>query len=159
MTSQNPTAGTDRATLVAALKEKGWSIRDAAEYLGVSRQRIYSAFADPFRARLWECAISGLPKCTKAMAKSLKEARKARIPVQRKSTGSAPPEFEINDGVASVAHSDFCADGQEGWIADIVRDRQGTRLLIHTQQSQFWLSVKEFREYFVTNGKTRPQRS
>ncbi|SFV03086.1 hypothetical protein SAMN04489707_11131 [Paenacidovorax caeni] len=57
--------------LADKLRLKGWSMSSAALYLGVSRQRLYTVFADPGRARLWDCAIEGMPACTPEISQSL----------------------------------------------------------------------------------------
>ena len=75
--------------LAEKLRQKGWSITSAALYLGVSRQRLYSVFADPGRARLWSCAVEGIPHFSPQIAELLKsfslfdppaEASRARVP-------------------------------------------------------------------------------
>ena len=65
--------------LAEKLRQKGWSITSAALYLGVSRQRLYSVFADPGRARLWSCAVEGIPHFSPQIAELLKSLRSQRV--------------------------------------------------------------------------------
>ena len=140
--------------LAARIREKGWSIRDAADYLGVSRQRLYAVFADPGRARLWECAIAGMPACTPHIAQTLKAARKkAAKPVQEKAR-QAPPEFEIGDVVVATKHAGIAEEGEEGVIAGLRGAKETLTLLVRMAGGEDWFAVSNFHAFFATNGKS-----
>ena len=64
-------------TLSLALRAKGWTMRDAAQYLGISRQHLYNVAANNSRPRLWDCAIAGMPECTAKLKAELAARRKA----------------------------------------------------------------------------------
>lgn len=141
-------------TLAARLREKGWRIRDAADYLGVSRQRLYCVFADPHRARLWECAVEGIPVCTPAMAQALQENRRKKTMSVPEATQAAP-EFEVGDGVTAMTEMGSLAnEGEEGWIADIHGEKDKQKLLIRLPGGEDWFPVDAFHVSFTTNGKT-----
>lgn len=140
--------------LAARLREKGWSIRDAADYLGVSRQRLYAVFADPGRARLWECAIAGMPACTPDIAKALKVARKkAAKLVPGKKVLDAPPEFEVGDMVVATKHAGIAEEGEEGVIAGLCGAKETLTLLVRMAGGEDWFAVSDFHTFFATNGK------
>ena len=152
----HPQAQQQRAggVLAARIREKGWSIRDAADYLGVSRQRLYAVFADPGRARLWECAIAGMPACTPQMAKVLKAARKnATKPVPGK-TFDSPPEFEVGDVVVATKHAGIAAEGEEGVIAGLRGDKASLTVLVQMAGGEDWFAVSDFHAFFAANGKS-----
>ncbi len=149
--AQQPRAG---GVLAARLREKGWSIRDAADYLGVSRQRLYAVFADPARARLWECAIAGMPACTPHIAQALKAARKkAAKPAQAKAQ-EAPPEFEIGDVVVATKHAGIAEEGEEGVIAGLRGVQSSLTILVRMAGGEDWFAVSDFHAFFATNGKS-----
>lgn len=151
-TAWKPEAG---PPLPAQLRQKGWSIRDAADYLGVSRQRLYSVFADPCRARLWECAVAGIPACTAEMAQALKEARRARPRPVSRAKPAEPPAFEIGDGVIAVDYTGIAEEGEEGWIGGIRGAKDRLELLVRMPRGEDWFGLADFGEVFMTNGKTR----
>ena len=92
--------------LAERLRTKGWSIRDAAQYLGVSRQRLYTVFEDPGRARLWECAIAGMPQCSPQIKEELRTARAAKLKLKPvREVVVERPEFEIGDEVVAIRSS------------------------------------------------------
>lgn len=141
--------------LAERLRTKGWSIRDAAQYLGVSRQRLYTVFEDPGRARLWECAIAGIPQCTQQIKEELRTARAAKlklkpvreVPVER-------PEFEIGDEVVAVRSSGLADEDQRAHIVRL-RGSQQTKdlqLLVQGPEGEEWLPEKTFRYYFESTG-------
>ena len=141
--------------LAERLRTKGWSIRDAAQYLGVSRQRLYTVFEDPGRARLWECAIAGIPQCTPQIKEELRTARTAKqmlkpireVVVER-------PEFEIGDEVVAVRSSGLADEDQRAHIVRL-RGSQQTKdlqLLVQGPEGEEWLPEKTFRYYFESTG-------
>ena len=141
--------------LAERLRTKGWSIRDAAQYLGVSRQRLYTVFEDPGRARLWECAIAGIPQCTQQIKEELRTARAAKlklkpvreVPVER-------PEFEIGDEVVAIRSSGLADEDQRAHIVRL-RGSQQTKdlqLLVQGPEGEEWLPEKTFRYYFESTG-------
>ena len=141
--------------LAERLRTKGWSIRDAAQYLGVSRQRLYTVFEDPGRARLWECAIAGIPQCTQQIKEELRTARAAKlklkpvreVPVER-------PEFEIGDEVVAIRSSGLAEEDERAHIVRL-RGSQQTKdlqLLVQGPEGEEWLPEKTFRYYFESTG-------
>ncbi len=141
--------------LAERLRTKGWSIRDAAQYLGVSRQRLYTVFEDPGRARLWECAIAGIPQCTQQIKEELRTARVAKlklkpvreVPVER-------PEFEIGDEVVAIRSSGMAEEDERAHIVRL-RGSQQTKdlqLLVQGPEGEEWLPEKTFRYYFESTG-------
>lgn len=141
--------------LAERLRTKGWSIRDAAQYLGVSRQRLYTVFEDPGRARLWECAIAGIPQCTQQIKEELRIARAAKlklkpvreVPVER-------PEFEIGDEVVAIRSSGLAEEDERAHIVRL-RGSQQTKdlqLLVQGPEGEEWLPEKTFRYYFESTG-------
>lgn len=144
--------------LLAALRDKGWTVRDAAEYLGVSRQRLYSVFADPTRPRLWQCAIAGMPTCTQEIKLALRDKRKAKAkakpaprPVMGERPGS-PPEFEVGDCVMATKHAGIADEGEEGVIAALRGAKASLELLVQMPEGEDWFPVALFHEYFSTTG-------
>lgn len=67
------------AALSQALRAKGWTMRDAAQYLGISRQHLYNVAASNARPRLWDCAVAGMPECTPQIRAELAASRKAMV--------------------------------------------------------------------------------
>ena len=141
--------------LAERLRTKGWSIRDAAQYLGVSRQRLYTVFEDPGRARLWECAIAGIPQCTQQIKEELRTARAAKlklkpvreVPVER-------PEFEIGDEVVAIRSSGLAEEDERAHIVRL-RGSQQTKdlqLLVQGPEGEEWLPEQTFRYYFESTG-------
>ena len=141
--------------LAERLRTKGWSIRDAAQYLGVSRQRLYTVFEDPGRARLWECAIAGIPQCTQQIKEELRTARAAKlklkpvreVPVER-------PEFEVGDEVVAIRSSGLAEEDERAHIVRL-RGSQQTKdlqLLVQGPEGEEWLPEKTFRYYFESTG-------
>ena len=49
------------------LKAKGWTVKDAAEFFGVSRQKLHSVLAEAMPTNLWVCAVNGMPKFVASM--------------------------------------------------------------------------------------------
>ena len=141
--------------LAERLRTKGWSIRDAAQYLGVSRQRLYTVFEDPGRARLWECAIAGIPQCTQQIKEELRTARAAKlklkpvreVPVER-------PEFEIGDEVVAIRSSGMAEEDERAHIVRLRGSQQTKDLLLLVQgpEGEEWLPEKTFRYYFESTG-------
>lgn len=157
--SKYETAGKDGklavgGVLAARLRGKGWSVRDAADYLGVSRQRLYSVFADPGRVRLWECAIAGMPACTPEIAKALKEERRKKPkPLPRPKIEA--PAFEVGDVVVAVTYAGIAEEDEEGWIAGIRGQKDSLELLVKMPDGEDWFPIDDFHDLFMTNGKTR----
>lgn len=154
LATQTPMLGKRSGGLLAQrLRSKGWSIRDAAQYLGVSRQRLYTVFDDPGRARLWECAIAGIPQCTPEIKAQLYAVRKAKPkPLPRAS--EPRPEFEIGDKVQAIAFSDIAEEDQ---YAVIVRLRGSKKtedlaILVQGPGGEGWYPEKDFHAYFATTG-------
>jgi len=141
--------------LANRLRDKGWSIRDAADYLGVSRQRLYDVFGDPARARLWECAIAGMPKCTTEIVQALKEARSKR-PKPAPRVKITTVEFEVGDVVMASKHAGICDQGIEGLIAGLRGNGSSLEILVRATDGEDWFPVKQFHEFFAGTGLKRP---
>ena len=142
-------------SLALQLREKGWSIRDAADYLGVSRQRLYSVFANPSPARLWQCAVSGIPVCTAAIAQSLRDQRRQRIR-QRPAAQSHLPSINVGDGVCALTYVGSIADeGDEGWIVGLRGSSKQLELQIRLSGGEDWFPLSDFHQMFALNGKSR----
>lgn len=148
--------------LAERLRAKGWTIRDAADFLGVSRQRLYTVFQDPGRARLWECAIAGMPDCTSQMVTELKAKRtpKKKPAADRATFGSqtnAPPEFELGDLVSVLKVCGIADEDTEGEIAGIKGSKRGKnlQLLVKTPLGEDWFPEEDFHEYFSCTGLNR----
>ena len=146
-----PVAG---GVLATRLREKGWSVRDAAAYLGVSRQRLYSVFADPDRIRLWACAIAGMPACTSQLKKLVKGERKAKPKVPARPR-YVVPAFEVGDGVVATTYAGIAEEGDEGTIEEIRGQAATLALLVRMPGGEDWFPIKDFNAVFMTNGKTR----
>lgn len=145
--------------LAQTLRDKGWSVRDAAEYLGVSRQRLYSVFADPNRVRLWSCAIAGIPLCSPDIKAALSTRRKAKAKA-RPSPPPRPvfqmrPEFEVGDEVMATKHAGIADEGQEGTIVAIRGPQASLELLVQTSEGEDWFQVGDFHNFFATTGRNR----
>lgn len=149
---QKPRAG---GFLATRLRDKGWNIRDAAEYLGVSRQRLYDVFGDPGRARLWECAIAGMPECTAEIVQALKEARSKRPkPVPREKITAVG--FEVGDVVMATKHAGICEEDVQGWIAGLRGSGSSLEILVRVPDDEDWFPEKLFHEFFATTGLKKP---
>lgn len=160
-----------RENLEAILKIKGWSIINVAQFLGVSRQYLYTQFDDQYRARLIECAIQGLPQCTAAIAAGLKEERsatKASKPPKPSPSIEQNPQptasvqlggrFELGDGVsADRAVGSILEEGEEGWVVRKYLDEDGE--LMYEIDFEY-IGRETFPEsaaniFFVQNGKSK----
>jgi hypothetical protein len=139
------------SNLATHLREKGWSVRDAADYLGVSRQRLYSVFADPDRIRLWACAIAGMPDCTPSLKKQLLSARKAKAPSKSRDVA---PVFAVGDGVTATAYAGIAEEGDEGTIEEIRGAAVSLELRVCMPGGEDWFPIEDFNAVFMTNGKT-----
>lgn len=139
--------------LAAQLRANGWTIRDAADYLGVSRQRLYSVFADRNRARLWECAVAGMPACTPEIAAELREAR-TRKPRPARTRPAPIVRIEVGDGVVATAYAGIADEAEEGWIVDVRGEGADMRLLVRMPDGEDWFPLADFHDFFMTNGKT-----
>ncbi len=142
--------------LAERLRRKGWAIRDAAEYLGVSRQRLYYVFGDPSRARLWECAIDGMPVCSPELTAQLRAARAAK-PGRNKPTTLVMGEFEIGDEVMATRASGLADEDGTGEIAAIRGTKKGKDLaiLVRTDVGEDWFPEVDFHHYFAVTGLNR----
>ena len=140
--------------LATRLRDKGWSIKDAAQYLGVSRQRLYTVFDDPSRARLWECAIAGIPACTTEIKAALKadRDRKPRPPPRVRLVGS---EFEVGDEVMATKHAGIGDEGMTGVILALRGEKASLQLLIRMDDGEDWFPLKDFHDFFATTGLNR----
>ena len=143
-------SGRQRVNCVLAdkLQEKGWSVQAAAQYLGVSRQRLYSVFANSERARLWECAISGMPAFNADMRLNTPQARKKRA---RKPHDTLP--FSVGDTVVCDKYAGIADDGDEGKITSIRTSTQGLEVEVSMPGGVDCFPLAQFHAYFLTTGR------
>lgn len=137
--------------LAERLRSKGWSIRDAAEYLGVSRQRLYTAFKDPDRARLWECAVAGLPECTQEIQRQLKAERQSK-PRPPPRPRVVAPEFEVGDEVMATKYAGIAEEGESGSVAGLRGEKDKLEILVRMPDGEDWFPQKLFHQHFATTG-------
>lgn len=140
--------------LAQRLRSKGWTIRDAAQYLGVSRQRLYTVFDDPGRARLWECAIAGMPTCNPEISQALKEARDKR-PKPAPRVKITAVEFEVGDVVMATKHAGICDEDQEAVIAGLRGRDSNLQILVRAPDAEDWFTQEEFHTFFSSTGRNR----
>ena len=140
--------------LADRLRQKGWSISTAALYLGVSRQRLYTVFEDPGHARLWDCAVAGIPVYTHEISRSLQELR-ARRP-------KAPPrhvvhveEFELGDVVMCTKYAGIAEEDAEGHIAGLRGKGASLEILVVMPDGEDWFPRSLFHSHFATTGLNR----
>lgn len=148
--------------LAQQLRDKGWSIRDAADYLGVSRQRLYTVFEDPQRARLWECAVAGIPPCTPEIVQQLRAARRERLQqVQRAAmaaacTGDAAlvqyAEYEVGDVVRALTDAGIADEDEDGTIAELRHSGGTLQILVRTVRGQDWFPQADFDRFWASTG-------
>lgn len=159
-----------KRALEGLLKEKGWTILDAAQFLDVSRQYLYSNFDDPRRPRLLDCAIRGLPQCSPEIAQELKAARdKLKSRKSKPATASKPKSGSSTDlgesvegilnvgaGVSALKYvGQMAEEGDEGWVRRIFRVDDTLTYSIEFPG----VGTEDFpenlvQEFFVENGKT-----
>lgn len=142
--------------LAARLRDKGWSIRDAADYLGVSRQRLYTAFDDPNRARLWECAIQGMPACTAVLKGELKALRLKKPRPAPRVTLQAPA-FEVGDEVVVTKYAGIAEEDEAGFIAGLRGAKDQQEILVSMPGGEDWFPLADFHAHFATTGLNRNQ--
>lgn len=143
-----------RGPLAERIRSKGWSIIDAADYLGVARQTLYSVFRDPQRPRLWECAIAGMPACTPALKKSLRDERKLQRAQRQALRPSAAPvqEFEIGDEVVCAEPTGFCDEGERGEIKATRPAGGSVEILVCMPDGEDWFPKNLFYKHFQPIG-------
>lgn len=135
------------------LRAKGWSIRDAALYLGVSRQRLYSVFADSNPPRLWGAAIQGIPVCTAKIKAALKLER---VSIEKQEKPLSPVfTFAVGDEVIADKYAGIAEEGDRGWIEGIRGSGKSLELLVRMPDGEDWFPIKDFHEFFLTSGITR----
>lgn len=147
------------SNLAERLRSKGWTISSAALYLGVSRQRLYTVFEDPHRARLWECAITGMPECSIQLKDELRAKRRARKRVQLKpppapASIDQAPEFEVGDRVVALQPCDVADEGQSATITNLrgSTETNDLALFIEGPEGKDWFPVNYFYVFFGTTG-------
>lgn len=152
--------------LLESLLQKGWTVRDAAQYLGVSRQRLHTVLGESLPARLWECAVAGLPACTADLKKRLAQSRKSTEKPKKtavKKKAAAPllsAEFEVNDEVVAAKYVGIADEGDRGVIKALRKSSthpQEVELLISmdSNQQEDWFPTSFFHEHFGTTGLKR----
>ena len=134
--------------LAAKLRHKGWSISSAALYLGVSRQRLYMVFDDPGRARLWDCAIEGLPEFTPQIAEALRAQRPKVVP----KPAVHIEEFEVGDVLMCTKYAGIAEEDARGHIAQLRGSGATLEILVVMPDGQDWFPRALFYEHFATTG-------
>lgn len=141
------------SNLRVRLQAKGWTVRDAADYLGVSRGRLYAVFADPARPRLWDLAVDNLPVCSPEIAADLKALRQRRPrPVPRGTTTA--PGIEVNDVVLAITYVGIAEEGEEGWVSGVRGKGDKLAVQVRMPGGEDWFALADFHDLFITNGKT-----
>lgn len=169
--------------LAQRIRAKGWTIRDAARYLGVSRSRLYEVFRDPTRPRLWVCAISGLPRYGRHVAAELlaipdPEAAdavrdtapndlEAKSTPMRAGNGTYDPgpssDSDPNGGLAVgdivIATRNYKAinEGDEGVIEGFESLRDERLILVATPNTSLRLTEDSFFDIFAETGRVRTE--
>lgn len=139
--------------LANKLRQKGWSITNAALYLGVSRQRLYSVFADPDRVRLWECAIEGMPEFTQQIAESLRSLRAQKHrPKPALKPSAQVDEFEVDDEVMCTKYAGIAEEDAHGHIAGLRGSDAKLEILVVMPDGRDWFPRSLFYEHFATTG-------
>lgn len=145
---QRPRAG---GVLGSRLRDKGWSMSNAALYLGVSRQRLYMVFADPGRARLWDCAIEGLPACTREIVQSL-QALRTRRPKAAPRPVVHVEEFELGDVVMCTKYAGIADEDAEGYVGGVRGSGASLEILVVMPDGQDWFPRSLFYDHFASTG-------
>lgn len=147
-----------REELRAQLQEKRWTISNAAAYLGVSRQRLYSAFADADRSRFWECAVRGMPECTRVMANRLQEERRKAAKKRPSRATVETPGHQVGAIVAAIADiGSIAEEGEEGLVAGIRGEGVAQAYFIRLPGGEDWFPASTFHTLFADTGKTDPR--
>ncbi len=133
-------------------------MRDAAQYLGISRQHLYNVAASNDRPHLWDCAVAGMPECTVQIKATLAASRKAVAKPKAKPAAKAPvvaqpPEFEVGDLVMATKYAGIAEEGKEGVIAALRGSQASLELLVRMPDGEDWFPVKDFHACFATTGR------
>lgn len=159
-----PTLGAKRApsaALKSAIRDKSWTVRDAADYLEVSRQRLYSAIADKHRARFWDLAILNLPMCSEAIRNELALARAANKRKRHKrANAKALPKpqthsIDVDDYVVAISYAGIAEEGDQGCVIAVRGHGAWREYQVETTSGQRWFSQDEFDDHFQTTGLSR----
>lgn len=137
--------------LAAKLRDKGWSISSAALYLGVSRQRLYAVFANPAHARLWDCAIAGIPQFTQQIAETL-QALRAQRPKAAPKPVVQVEEFEVGDVLTCTKYAGIAEEDDQGHIAQLRGSDAKLEILVSMPDGQDWFPRTLFYDHFATTG-------
>lgn len=164
--------------LAEQIRSKGWTIRDAATYLGVSRSRLYEVFAMDEPPRLWTCAVDGMPKyAVKAQQEVLRlranHVPRSRSPSERPALQDpaeiehayshvdedfvAPPEvasgLEVGDIVIAIARLQMVEPGEEAVITGFEELGEVRLILVQTDTHQIRVVESVFFDFFVETGR------
>lgn len=103
------------------LKAKGWTVKDAAEFFGVSRQKLHSVLAEAMPTNLWVCAVNGMPKFVASMKHQhvKKKKQKATSSGESSNQNQSSSEFECGDIVIASKYIGIIDEGEEGVITEI----------------------------------------
>lgn len=135
-------SGTDIHRQILA---KGWTVRDAAKFWGVSRQRLYQVFKQEAPALLWDCAARGLPEASPqmlALANSRATEKPGRVPPIQKSTNNRITQasgYALGDVLMAATYVGEIADeGEEGVITAIKRSGNLWTFLVRFDRGEDW---------------------
>lgn len=149
------------ASLKSIIHDKGWTMRDAADYLEVSRQRLYSALANKQRPRFWDISIQNLPICTQAIKNELaleRAGRKRKRPKKSKPSGASDSgnhQVEVDDCVVAISYAGIAEEGDQGWVTSVRGAGASREIEVQMPDGRRWFSLAEFDDYFQTTGLTR----
>lgn len=138
--------------LAEKLRQKGWSITSAALYLGVSRQRLYSVFADPGRARLWSCAVEGIPHFSPQIAELLKSLRSQRVKQKNTLSKIDYKEFELGDVVMCTKYAGIAEEDEKGHVGGLKGSDQDLKILVVMPNGKDWFPREIFHNHFSVTG-------
>ena len=145
-----------KGKLLDKLRLKGWTIKDAALYLGVSRQRLYSVSSNPSHDKLWDCAVDGIPTCSDTLKRDLRQVSVNR---SRKAKNTAPKSilrsysFDVGDLVVCDKYAGIADFGDEGAIAGLREANTTVEILVSMPGGEDWFSLNQFNEFFLTTGR------
>lgn len=133
------------------IQDKGWSLTDAADFLGVSRQNLYNALNEAEPILLWQLAIAALPPATPELSRRLRAARQAA----RAARAAPVSPYAPRDVLICVEDCAVAQEGDEVVVADVrVRGRRG-EFRLRAARGEAWLSQRALETHFVATGRTQ----
>lgn len=138
------------------LKAKGWTVKDAAEFFGVSRQKLHSVLVESVPTNLWVCAVNGIPKFAASMKKKHPKKKKQNAVASGETCKEIQSlsEFECGDIVIASKYIGIIDEGEEGVITEI--KGKGANVLLeisfHSGADKEWFPLDYFYNHFGTTG-------